>query len=119
MAFDGSGGWELIVCDNNSTDRTVEIARAAGAQVVFEPHNQISRARNRGAGAATGEWLLFVDADSTPSRELFEDLREAIEGGRVLGGGRLRFLPARRVFRAWRLQQGAVRLGGAGPVRAP
>jgi GT2 family glycosyltransferase len=55
--------------------------------VVFEPHNQISRARNRGAAAATGEWLLFVDADSTPSRALFEDLREAIEGGQVLGGG--------------------------------
>ena len=55
--------------------------------MVFEPHNQISRARNHGASAATGEWLLFVDADSTPSRALFEDLREAIDSGRVLGGG--------------------------------
>jgi glycosyltransferase involved in cell wall biosynthesis len=80
-------GWELIVCDNNSTDRTAEIARAAGARVVFEPHNQISRARNRGAAAASGEWLLFVDADSTPSRELFADLREAIASGKALGGG--------------------------------
>ena len=42
---------ELIVCDNNSTDRTAEIARAAGAKVVFEPVNQISRAQRRcGAG---------------------------------------------------------------------
>jgi len=55
--------------------------------VVFEPHNQISRARNRGAAAATGEWLLFIDADSVPSRELFEDLRAAIAGGQLLGGG--------------------------------
>ena len=49
-------GWdtELIVCDNHSTDRTAEIARAAGAKVVFEPINQISRARNAGAAAATG-----------------------------------------------------------------
>src|SRR5882672_352802 len=41
-------GWksELIVCDNNSTDRTAEIAKSAGAEVVFEPVNQISRARN-------------------------------------------------------------------------
>jgi len=85
--FDRAGGWELIVCDNNSTDRTAEIARAAGATVVFEPHNQISRARNRGAEAASGEWLVFVDADSAPSRGLFEDLREAIGGGRVIGGG--------------------------------
>ena len=85
--FEQAGGWELIVCDNNSSDRTAEIARAAGAKVVFEPHNQISRARNRGASAAAGEWLVFVDADSTPSRELFEDLRAAIDSGRVLGGG--------------------------------
>ncbi|HEX6156752.1 MAG TPA: glycosyltransferase, partial [Burkholderiales bacterium] len=42
-AFDDA---ELIVCDNNSTDRTAEIARAAGARVVFEPLNQIGRARN-------------------------------------------------------------------------
>jgi glycosyltransferase involved in cell wall biosynthesis len=83
----GDWQWELVVCDNNSTDRTAEIARAAGATVVFEPHNQISRARNRGASAATGEWLLFVDADSTPSRELFADLRAAIDSGRVIGGG--------------------------------
>jgi glycosyltransferase involved in cell wall biosynthesis len=50
-------GWEieLIVCDNNSTDRTADIARAAGANVVFEPVNQISRARNSGAAAAVGD----------------------------------------------------------------
>jgi glycosyltransferase involved in cell wall biosynthesis len=39
-AFEGSAQWELIVCDNNSTDRTAEIARTAGANVVFEPINQ-------------------------------------------------------------------------------
>ncbi len=85
--FDGAGGWELIVCDNNSTDRTAEIARAAGARVVFEPHNQISRARNCGAAAATGDWLVFVDADSSPSPELFRDLKSAIESGGCLAGG--------------------------------
>ena len=87
QAFEGAWQWELIVCDNNSTDRTAEIARSFGAQVVFEPHNQISRARNRGASAAAGDWILFVDADSNPSRALFEDLRGAIESGRVLAGG--------------------------------
>jgi len=82
-------GWatELIVCDNNSTDRTAEIARASGATVVFEPVNQIARARNTGAAAATGEWLIFVDADSHPTPELFADVAQAIESGRVLAGG--------------------------------
>ena len=82
-------GWrvELIVCDNNSTDRTADIARAAGAKVVFEPMNQISRARNAGARAAEGEWLVFVDADSAPSPALFADVAKEIEGGKTLAGG--------------------------------
>jgi glycosyltransferase involved in cell wall biosynthesis len=82
-------GWEveLIVCDNNSTDRTAEIARASGAIVVFEPINQIARARNSGAAAATGDWLVFVDADSHPSAELFSDVAETIISGQCLAGG--------------------------------
>ncbi|HSY74625.1 MAG TPA: glycosyltransferase [Dongiaceae bacterium] len=82
-------GWEteLIVCDNNSKDRTTEIARAAGAIVVFEPINQIARARNSGAAAATGDWLFFVDADSHPSAELFADAADAIRSGKCLAGG--------------------------------
>lgn len=89
MAVFAARGWEteLIVCDNNSTDRTAEIARAAGATVVFEPVNQIARARNAGAAAATGDWLVFVDADSHPSPELFADVAAAIDRGRALAGG--------------------------------
>jgi glycosyltransferase involved in cell wall biosynthesis len=82
-------GWdaELIVCDNNSTDRTAAIAREAGAIVVFEPLNQISRARNAGAAHAHGDWLVFVDADSWPTRELFDDAAQAMESGDCLAGG--------------------------------
>jgi len=82
-------GWEseLIVCDNNSNDRTAEIARAAGASVVFEPVNQISRARNTGAAAATGGWLVFVDADSHPGVELFADMAKEIQSGTCFAGG--------------------------------
>jgi glycosyltransferase involved in cell wall biosynthesis len=78
---------ELIVCDNNSTDHTAEIARNAGASVVFEPVNQIARARNRGAAAATGDWLIFVDADSHPSAELFGEVAEQMISGSCLAGG--------------------------------
>ena len=82
-------GWEieLIVCDNNSTDRTAEIAQNAGALVVFEPINQIARARNRGAAAAIGNWLVFVDADSRPSTELFSEVASRIAAGDCLAGG--------------------------------
>ncbi len=77
----------LIVCDNNSTDRTAEIAREYGALTIFEPINQISRARNTGATLATGEWILFIDADSPPSKALFSDLAAVLFDGRVLYGG--------------------------------
>ena len=82
-------GWpvEIIVCDNNSTDRTAEIARVSGTKVVFEPINQIARARNTGAAAATGDWLVFVDADSHPSAGLFAGVVEQILSGRCLAGG--------------------------------
>jgi glycosyltransferase involved in cell wall biosynthesis len=78
---------EIIVCDNNSTDRTPQIAREAGATVVFEPINQIARARNRGAAAATGDWLLFVDADSEPTAGLLADVAAQITSGKCLAGG--------------------------------
>jgi glycosyltransferase involved in cell wall biosynthesis len=101
-------GWEveLIVCDNNSTDRTAEIARDAGAMVAFEAINQIARARNSGAAAAAGDWLIFVDADSHPSAELFTDVAELILSGNCLAGGatiRLdsRHLPAEIITGIW------------------
>ena len=98
--------FELIVCDNNSSDRTAEIARAADAKVVFEPINQIARARNSGAAAATGDWLIFVDADSHPSAELFFDVAMEIISGKCLAGGatiRLdeHYLPAEIITGLW------------------
>jgi len=87
-SFDAAGiGRELIVCDNNSTDRTAQIAAAAGARVVFEPINQIARARNTGARHATGDWLLFIDADSHPSPELCADAARVMLSGRSVAGG--------------------------------
>jgi glycosyltransferase involved in cell wall biosynthesis len=84
-----SAGWsaEVIVCDNNSTDRTAQLARKAGAHVVFEPVNQISRARNAGAQAASGDWLLFIVADSHLHPSTLSDLLRATRHKRCAGGG--------------------------------
>jgi glycosyltransferase involved in cell wall biosynthesis len=78
---------EIIVCDNNSRDKTADVARAAGARVVFEPVNQISRARNTGARAARGRFLVFLDADSELPPDLLSAALRALQGGRVVGGG--------------------------------
>ena len=107
-------GAELIVCDNNSTDRTAAIAREAGANVVFEPINQISRARNTGARAATGDWLVFVDADSYPSLDLFLEVKKKIREGEVLAGGAIVSsdgmpIAARLAVGAWNLASRSLR----------
>ena len=77
---------EIVVVDNNSDDRTAEIAKARGARVVFEPHNQISKARNRGATESIGKYLFFVDADTTVPKELFQEALNQMKEG-VCGGG--------------------------------
>jgi glycosyltransferase involved in cell wall biosynthesis len=82
-----NGEAEVIVVDNNSSDRTAELARAAGATVIFEPINQISRARNAGGRVAQGDWFLFVDADSHLHADTLADLLGRIRCGRLAGGG--------------------------------
>ena len=112
-AFD-EAGWasELIVCDNNSSDRTAEIARAAGATLVFEPENQIARARNAGASRASGDWLVFVDADSYPTRALFSEV-VSVANKNVGGGATVSFETEDRAVRlalgAWNALSRAVK----------
>jgi glycosyltransferase involved in cell wall biosynthesis len=78
---------EVIVVDNNSDDGTARIARDNDAIVVFEPVNQISRARNSGARQARGRYLIFLDADTTISGELLLAALAGLENGRCCGGG--------------------------------
>jgi len=56
--------FELIVVDNNSTDRTAKIAEEFGAKVVFEPKRGIGAARQRGFLEARGEIIATTDADT-------------------------------------------------------
>lgn len=60
--------YEVIVVDNGSSDRTVEIAREKGAKVFVSPELTISGLRNLGVGQGTGLILAFLDADCTVSR---------------------------------------------------
>jgi glycosyltransferase involved in cell wall biosynthesis len=78
---------EVIVVDNNSTDRTAEVARTLGARVIQEPVNQISRARNAGAKAARGRFFVFVDADTLLPSDLLKAAVDNLSGGTCCGGG--------------------------------
>ncbi|RLD12048.1 MAG: glycosyl transferase family 2 [Chlamydiae bacterium] len=78
---------EIIVVDNNSTDRTAEIARNFGVKVIFEEYNQIAKARNSGAQVAKGEYLIFLDADTILSPELLSIALKNLSSGKCCGGG--------------------------------
>jgi glycosyltransferase involved in cell wall biosynthesis len=80
---------EIIVVDNNSSDNTKNIARECGARVVFESVRQIAKARNRGARAAQGDYLVFLDADTTLTPELLQSAITLLATGRCCGGGTL------------------------------
>lgn len=76
------GGQEVLVVDDGSTDATGEEARAAGARVVRLPYNQgKGAALNQAAAIATGEVVVFLDADLGESAAAARQLVAVVEGG--------------------------------------
>lgn len=101
-------GVETIVVDNGSTDDTAAVARGRGATVIHEPVRSIGRARNTGARRASGETLVFVDADVRIPHTLLKVIHETMLDPRCLGGGvdtehHPRRLIVRLHLRAWRV----------------
>ncbi|XOI99301.1 glycosyltransferase [Paenibacillus polymyxa] len=67
---------EIIVVDTGSSDRSAEIAQQYGAVVVgFEWCEDFAAARNAGLERASGDWILFLDADEALDRAAREQIR--------------------------------------------
>lgn len=66
---------EVLVVDSFSTDRTREIATAAGARFVQRKFENFSSQHNWGFEQATGDWILVVDADEVVDEKLGESIR--------------------------------------------
>lgn len=98
---------EIVVVDTGSTDATVEIAAQHGAVVAHEPwEGDFAAARNRSLDLATGDWILYVDADEQVQGD-FDDARAFLDGADGYAGFRVRFVPRVgwtpfREYRLWR-----------------
>lgn len=62
-ALDEQAGCEVILVDGGSSDGSVELATAAGLHVISAPRGR-ARQMNAGAAVASGDWLLFLHADT-------------------------------------------------------
>lgn len=83
--------YEIVVANDASTDATAGLATEGGARLVNVEHRQISKTRNAGARASTGDMLFFVDADTKVSAAVVGGAIAAMREGVVGGGARLHF----------------------------
>lgn len=77
---------EIIVIDDESTDRTMELAKSKNAKVVRRALRQnFSKQRNYALTIAENEWVLFVDADERVSPELAQEILKVVSDNKKDG----------------------------------
>lgn len=78
---------EIVVVDSQSSDRTVEICKALGARVIeTDDWPGFGPQKARALAAASGEWILSLDADEWIEKPLLEVLRAAISDANPADG---------------------------------
>ena len=82
-----SSSIEIIVVINRCTDRSEEIARQRNCRIVHDDSKNLSKIRNSGAKAASGEILVTVDADSRVSQNMLQEVCRRVADPLVIGGG--------------------------------
>lgn len=70
---------EIIVADNESTDSTLEVAKKYTDKILTFKGQDFAALRNEAIKKASGEWVLFVDADERVLQPLKEEIKEIIQ----------------------------------------
>ncbi|HSD98496.1 MAG TPA: glycosyltransferase family 2 protein [Patescibacteria group bacterium] len=69
---------EIIVVDDNSTDKTVHIAKLLHAKVIKGIENNFAENRTIGLKEARGEWVLYIDTDERVSVDLKKEIEQTV-----------------------------------------
>ena len=71
--------YEVIVVNDGSTDKSMEIAKEYNVKVINTKHVSVSEARNIGVKHATGEYLMFLDSDDFWDNKLLEEITKSLK----------------------------------------
>ena len=74
-----------VVFDSFSTDRTLDLAREAGAEVIQHPFENYAQQRNAAIDRVKADWIFFVDADERATPKLADEVRCVVAGRPEVG----------------------------------
>lgn len=75
---------EIVVVDDGSADKTVEISKKYNAIIVKPTKRSFSEKRKIGAKVASFEWLLYIDADETVTSDLRKEIESIINNKKLI-----------------------------------
>lgn len=72
--------WEIVIVDGGSTDKTLDVAKKFGSRIIRTKNLQNFHInKNKAIDAASGDWILQLDADEIVTSQLKEEIQKAVE----------------------------------------